>query len=225
MNNQIIKELSELNLPHNVLNDAIVCFEDVDDIYNQNVRPYVLFAPFAVAWIVQKLPWKAEHLRTPGFPKWWYKYDNNVTVNGDKAMWLADPVTGVGVMQPCPLEDNEEARSYCYYAKGHHPRSKWARWIWMGIRNRASALAGDFGIDVTNIHEVKTWGDTSISRSREGVCLYKYGNYYQLISYKKWWKFCIRRNYGYKISNAVTFGERAAITKIGFSLLGWIDKK
>ena len=37
----------------------------------------------------------------------------------------------------------------CYYARGHHPRSFWARYVWVGLRNRASQLSKDLGEPVT----------------------------------------------------------------------------
>lgn len=218
--------INSVDMPQEHRDKALACFDQVANIYKNNIAQYDLKAPFAMARIVFSLPWEAEHLRTPGYPSWWGNYDNNVSVNGDKAPWVAGP-DGVGVMQPCPLENTQEAIDLCYWAPGHHPRSKWARWIWLGIRNRASQLCYDNA--AVNSTDVELWGDPTISNGKEGVVVYRMGNYYQLISYKKWWKFVIKRNIGWKISNHIgpdiknpkVNGEAAALVYIPWSMQGW----
>lgn len=226
-NSAIVDLINSVDMPQEHKTKALACFDNAKNIYWDKIFQYDWKAPFAMAWIVQKLPWEAEHLRTEGYPAWWGNYDNNVNVNGDRAPWVAGP-DGVGVMQPCPLEDTQEARDLCYYAPGHHPRSKWARWIWMGTRNRASQLCYDVAAPNKN-DDVELWGDPSIGRNKEGVVVYRMGEYYQLISYKKWWKFVIKRNIGWKISNHVGSdiknpnpnGEPAAMVYIPWSMQGW----
>lgn len=213
-----VKLMSEVYAPDDIKNEAILCFEKTEKIYKDQIRPYAYKAPFAVARIVQSLPWDAESLRESRFPEWWGKYDNNISVNGDLAAWTIKPETGTEYKLPCPLEDNEEARSYCYYAKGHHPRSKWARWIWMGIRNRASRLSNDFGIIPGDI---VYWGDADIGRHKEGVCLFKMGDGYQFLEFKKFGPFVRRRTFGYKIQNTLKFKERASLVHITFDITKW----
>ena len=41
--------------------------------------------------------------------------------------------------------NNQEEIAKCYWAKGHHPRSFYARWVWLGLRNRASMLNINLG--------------------------------------------------------------------------------
>lgn len=212
VNKRVLDLLATVDMPQEHKDKAIKSFEEALAL-NAQVTPYAIKAPFAVARIVQSLPWEAEHLSDPGYPDWWKNYDNNVNVNGDKAPWVAGP-DGVGVMQPCPLEDTAEARGYCYWAPGHHPRSKWARWVWLGIRNRATKLALDLG-PAADKSDVDIWGDRDISSTKEGVTVYRMGNYYQLVAYTRWLKFfTIQVNYGFKVSNVILHDEHRAMVVI-----------
>jgi hypothetical protein len=97
---------------------------------------------------------------------WW---DNDVSINGDHQV-------------PATLADTPEARAACYYAPGHHPRSFHARWVWLGLRNRASALAAMLGRKLTpaEVQDADTWGDETIGKTKEGWCVRRNGPLYQL---------------------------------------------
>ena len=79
-----------------------------------------------VGWLLLrgKVPFEAEAL-----PERWKAYDNDVSINGDRGVWLwADGKEGTyAELQPCPLDDSAMQYSYWYT---HHPRSKWHRWLW-----------------------------------------------------------------------------------------------
>jgi hypothetical protein len=218
MNDAIVDIIHRMDMPSVHKAKAVLSFNAATLLYKEQVSLYSGLAPFAMAWIVQKLPWEAESLREEGMPGWWAAYENNVSVNGDKAPWVAGP-DGVGVRQPCPLEDTDEARSYCYWAPGHHPRSKWARWVWLGIRNRASQLCYDNAAVACD--DIELWGDPTVSTDREGTVVYRMGEYYQVLHYQKWGRFVIRRNLGWKISNHIKHNEPAALVYIPWSLKGW----
>ena len=53
----------------------------------------------------------------------------------------------------------------CYWADGYHPRSFYARWVWLGLRNRASHLSQTLGTDIQGTPEIwegPTWKVTKV---------------------------------------------------------------
>lgn len=100
---------------------------------NLLTMPFDLTAPIVVPIALIFTKWEAERL--PGLFRMW---DNEVNLNGD----IGSP-TGPGRV---PLDkDNEWAIKHCYWARGHHPRSRWARYVWIGLRNRATWPAWRLG--------------------------------------------------------------------------------
>jgi hypothetical protein len=94
-------------------------------------------SPIVVPFILIFTKWEAEKLAF--FDSIW---GNDASINGDQRGDNNDLI-------PISLDKNDEhAISLCYWAKGHHPRSFYARWVWLGLRNRASALTERMGIDV-----------------------------------------------------------------------------
>ena len=103
--------------------------------------PADLLAPLVVPFALLGCRWESENL--PRWARWW---DNDVGLNGDNfPVWRWDEALGRGVHEPVPLADTPEIRALCYWAPGHHPRSFYARWIWLGLRNLAAALAVTLG--------------------------------------------------------------------------------
>ena len=88
-------------------------------------------------WEDDKLPWLF---------RWW---DNDASINGD--VRTNDPNDGMSgwALKPVPSDDTEEARGMCYWAPGSHPRSFKARYVWLGLRNRASMLSMMLGKNPT----------------------------------------------------------------------------
>lgn len=201
---------------------------------SKQVTPYKLSAPLVMAWVVPRLPWEAENL-----PAKYAKWDNDISINGDPWGWAQRP--DGSWYRPAPLEDTPEAREKCYWAKGHHPRSKWARYVWLGWRNKASKLAHDLGEPMGA--PISTWGDEEVSRANPGVCVYRMGECWQIMSVerktlavrlpKKWWDpwagewvmhvwldLVIRRNVGWKINNILHNQHTTAnLTWLPWSLL------
>ncbi|UYL85420.1 envelope protein [Acidovorax phage Alfacinha1] len=178
--------------------------------------PADLLAPIVVPFALLQTRWEAEAL--PRWARWW---DNDVGINGDKFEWIADAATGVGVPQPVPLADTIEARALCYWAPGHHPRSRWARWVWLGLRNRASAMALQLGRAADYSQPVETWGDVATGRGHAGWVLRHHAGAYQLYATRRLGGLCLRTNYGHKVDVTVWKREVLPVVCITASLLSW----
>jgi hypothetical protein len=94
------------------------------------IIPLDLISPLVVAILLLFTKWEDEEL--PLLNSIW---GNDVSINGD-VRWPGGRV---------PLENTQEAIDSCYWAPGHHPRSYYARWVWLGLRNRASNLSLGLG--------------------------------------------------------------------------------
>ena len=134
--------------------DQAACLDSMDEARQRELPViwYDCLAPIVMLFVLPFVPRGANKL-----PAMWRKWDNNISINGD----------GGGVQMPdgswvegYEVKDWEAVRGYlyvkyddpryggdAYYAKGHHPRSFWARYIWLGWRNRATQASFDVGID------------------------------------------------------------------------------
>lgn len=194
--------LQQVDMPEEHRQKARQCFKDVRKKSINDIL-YDCTAPYVMLLILPFVRWDAENLPT-AFSAW----DNEVSMNGDRVV-------------PCPVEDTPEVRALCYYAKGKHPRSFWARYVWLGWRNRASKKAFDNGIEVTRelIHDTELWGNASLTPENPGTLVRRMGDYYEIFSYKNIGKSFTRRvRYGYKIGNGLLFGaKRVMLVSIGVS--------
>ena len=172
-----------------------------------------------VGWLLLrgKVPFEAEAL-----PERWKAYDNDVSINGDRGVWLwADNQEGTyAELQPCPLDDS--AIQYSYFGK-HHPRSKWHRWKWLGFRNMASRLAFDAGPAITPDMRprLKQYGDLATDRNHPGVLVSELDGHWCIYSITKLpFGFVLRRNIGVKLGLAVNgLRRRASLVMIKFSVI------
>lgn len=163
------------------------------------IIPAALLAPLIVPIALMFTKWEDDKL-----PKLFTPWDNDVSINGDrKEDWA--------------LDNHKPA----YYAKAP-PRSFWARYVWLGWRNRCSKLVEILGYRYQpgEFASRQIIGDPLASRSHEG---YKYiytNNISQLMIVKRIFsKWCIRFNWGYKFfDKPVT--PSATIT---FSILSYHD--
>lgn len=176
------------------------------------LTPYVLLIalPFT--------KWEAENL-----PKPFWRWDNEISLNGDRGTWVHDPALGKGVMLPVPLEDTPAARLMCYWLKDAHPRSFRARFAWL-MRNRASKYAFMLGPEATAELKVfaQAWGDPDTNNGHEGTLVRRMGNHYEIYNIRKYGFFCRRTRYGCKIGNAILHGaDRAMLVGIGVSYQKW----
>lgn len=134
-------------------------------------------APVVVPVALLFTKWEDDQL--PALFKWW---DNDVSINGDhKEDWALDN------------------KSNAYYADAP-PRSFWARYVWLGWRNRCSKLVEMLGYEYLpgEFESRKTLGDTLTSRSHEGYRFTYTENISQLMIVKRLGKVCLRFNWGYK---------------------------
>lgn len=167
------------------------------------VMPIDLLSPVVTPIALLFTRWEAEHL--PKFFRWW---DNDASINGDvRTDDLTDELGG-WTLKPVPLEDTPEARAMCYWAKGYHPRSFYARWVWLGLRNRASSLSQSLGVQVNG--DTEEWhGNTwKIIKVQEA---------YRYIEEIKFAGLILRMHYGFKVPRIP--GEiKSPVVAVGFSL-------
>lgn len=175
-------------------------------------------APYVTLIALLFTKWEDEKL--PKLFKWW---DNEISINGDKSDWALDE-NGKQYRLPLPLEDTPRVREFCYYAKGHHGRSFYARWIWLGWRNRASKYAFDRGPEATPelLADVEYWGDPLTNNGHEGVLVRRMGPHFEVYAAQRKGSKCYRTRYGCKIGNVILFGAaRAMLTGNGVSIQKW----
>jgi len=208
------------------LKPAIIdCMDQAEDA-DKATWPYDLTAPLVMLVALAFTKRDADRL-----PRLFRKWDNNVSLNGDGHGWRdaegnwhhgrdgAVPPPGTIMLS---YSDPAYAGD-AYYAEGHHPRSYWARYIWVGLRNRASQLSVDKGRDVA-ARPTCISGSADISRTRPGHFLLKQGDTYHYKSFRNIGPFCLIRSYGYKLEYALHRPEgqygRVPAVAIGRSLKG-----
>ena len=183
------------------LKPAIIdCMDQAEDA-DKATWPYDLTAPLVMLVALAFTKRDADRL-----PRLCRKWDNNVSLNGDGHGWRdaegnwhhgrdgAVPPPGTIMLS---YSDPAYAGD-AYYAEGHHPRSYWARYIWVGLRNRASQLSVDKGRDVA-ARPICISGSADISRTRPGHFLLKQGDTYHYKSFRNIGPFCLIRSYGYAV--------------------------
>lgn len=153
---------------------------------------------------------EAEHL--PRLFLWW---DNDASINGDgwavwrDGQWVHVFGTGLPGERAVPY-GSPEYTGDCYYCKGHHPRSFYARWVWLGLRNRASKLSQILGFVHFPDAPVRTWSGTNWEIT-EVSGAYRYRQNIPLGPVQ------IKLHYGYKVPQ---YADRASanLVAIGFSI-------
>jgi len=140
-----------------------------------------MLAPIVVPIALLFTPWEADKL-----PKIFAIWDNDVSINGDNAAdWGLDNFNNA------------------YYAKSP-PRSFWARYIWLGWRNRCSRLVEVLGYKYLpeEFNSRIIQGDPETSRSHAGWKYTYTNNISQLMIVKRVFRnWCLRFNWGYKFFN------------------------
>jgi len=194
-----------------------------------------LSAPLVMLLVLPFVSRSANQLLKP-FRKW----DNNISLNGDSGgvllpdgRWLQwremtdeqwKEVAEIGYLSVS--YDDPKYRGDAYYAPGHNPRSFWARYVWVGLRNRASQLALDNGRDVKAPIEVLS-GSIDIGTRKEGHFLLKSGDVYHFKSAKRLkllGRDLVRiRNYGYKLEIAMKNADQA--DRVATVVIGWSVKR
>lgn len=153
-------------------------------------------------------------------------WGNDVSINGD----LRNYTTGE-LIEISTDTSNRQEINLCYWAKGHHPRSFYARWIWLGLRNRASMMNVTLGKEVVKGTDVESgfefWsstGDQWIKPSDKWEWVVRKVNdikgnpVVSIMSLEPIGSFYIRRYFGHKVP--VTYAEwnKAMIAIVGWSI-------
>ena len=219
-----IRAFKQIGLPADVEAEAIACFDDARK-RQRKTWWYDASAPLVTFIALMFTPRDANKL-----PKWASRWDNNVSLNGDgewierdgKQLTLGHDVPWDAV-QPGEVVHRYDDPAYtgrAYYAKAH-PRSFWARWVWVGWRNRASKLSLDMG-EYVNARPTVYFAEPAelASRSRDGYYLLRHGNLYQWRQHKRHGPIVLSRNLGFKLEHvrysAAGQGMASAVA-IGFS--------
>lgn len=229
---RVLKELAALpDLTDEDRAAAEACFRAAKDA-DDRTWLYDLSAPIVMLLVLPFVRRSADKL-----PSLFRRWDNNVSLNGDGEAVFIDCkflTAGHGITWEdynAALARGAYRYTYddplyhgdAYYAKGHHPRSFWARYVWVGLRNRASQLSADMGLDVPARPQLIS-GSLQAGRSRPGHFLLREGGVYHYKSFRKFGPFALIRSYGYKLEivrNSPTGAGRAAAVAIGRSLKGW----
>lgn len=216
-----VMALADVSLPDRLA--AVTCLHEARRV-ERRTWLYDAAAPLVTAVALLLTPRSANHL-----PRWARKWDNNVSLNGDGEVVLRDGqwvnLRDIGWMpqhgERVYTYDDPAYAGDAYYAKGHHPRSWWARWVWVGWRNRASQLSVDLGRDVA-ARPLCISGNPDIHRNGPyGHFLLKSGNCYHYKSINRWHGLALIRSYGYKLEivrNSQDGTGLAAAVAIGRSL-------
>ncbi len=191
---------------------------------DDNTWVYDLSAPLVMLLVLPFVPRSADRL-----PRLFARWDNNVSLNGDGHGWMdADGQWHHG-RDGAPRPPGAHLYSYddplyggdAYYAEGHHPRSFWARYVWVGLRNRASQLSVEYGVEVAE-RPVCISGDPAIHRNGPyGHFVLAHQGHYHYKSMRRLGPLVVIRSYGYKLEivrNSPTGTGRAAAVAIGRSL-------
>ena len=227
---RVLKELAALpDLTDGDRAAAEACFRAAKDA-DDRTWLYDLSAPIVMLLVLPFVRRSADKL-----PSLFRRWDNNVSLNGDGEAVFIDGkflTAGHGITWEdynAALARGAYRYTYddplyhgdAYYAKGHHPRSFWARYVWVGLRNRASQRSVELGRDVTEAPQLIS-GRMDIGTRMAGHFLLRQGDTYHYKSIRKWGPFALIRSYGYKLEIRYYQGPgRAAAVAIGRSLKRW----
>ena len=210
--------LNDAGVPKEMHEQALACFKRAK---KKSVPATIagLFAPIVIAFLIltRQLKWNDNNV-----PKWAWWYDNNISINGDGwGTLLPDGTCLYYTDHELIAAGKGEAISYsdprytgtAYYAKNSHPRSAWARFVWLGFRNRASALAQAQGEAFDPKVTPTVWAKGDLEKD---------GEQYKIVYSSGLWNFDqrrmvffgklkMRRNCGFKIENAIGEGKSVAM--------------
>lgn len=182
-------------------------------------------APVVVAVALLFTPREANAL-----PRWASRWNNNVSINGDSGgtllpdgrwqQWRDTPEAEwpalAGLLQV--TYDDPRYEGDAYYARGHHPRSYWARYVWLGWRNRASQLSVQLGADVAERPRIVA--GTPSADNAAGWHLWRAGALFQWRDFEQRGGWLVGRNLGYKlgiVADSPSGTGRAAAVATGWS--------
>lgn len=216
---RIKQQLAEAGVPEELHQEAL------DSLWRgfngfERVTPYKLSAPivmFYLLFLTKQVKWEDDYL-----PKKYEKWDNNISMNGDQwgmimpdgshVSWYDFGMIARGETTAISYTD-PTYKGTTYYAKKSRPRSKWARYVWLGWRNRASKYAMDLGEEVDPHAPIESWGDEPVE-GKHTLQFLRVGKVWQMREqYPVLWGLIDRgRNYGYKLNNVSITHPRASVT-------------
>jgi hypothetical protein len=158
---------------------------------------------FRAGKIAGLLAWDRDRLTAvrPDLADWDIEPVLNITAHGDNVPWAGNPGRPVPHcwLNTDPQSDEyREAVAACYWAPGHHPRSRVAVKAWYR-RNGGAGLAYRLGCPVDEAEGHKIWRGKA---GRTSVVVFKSGGAWQVIADTELllgWK--LRRRWGYEVCN------------------------
>ena len=171
-------------------------------------------------------------------PRWARKWDNNISINGDgvavlrNGEWLTlrDGIEALPGERVVTYDDPEFTGPLYFKVLGlkGKPRRWFARWGWGGLRNRASQMSVDLGVDVA-ARPVLLSGSLDIHAGKEGHFLLRDGDTYHYKSVSKVRLLGVQcaliRSVGYKLEVTKMRADdalgRVAAVAIGCSYKRW----
>lgn len=227
--------LSEIyGVPMDRRNEAMVCFTQAKQKAEKIVW-YDVTAPYVMLFVLPFVSRDANAL-----PKLFRMWDNERSLNGDgwgklvDGVWKTFRTTNEPNCIPYTHPDFQGVAYYVEFLAGLFPaswltpRSFIARYVWLGLRNRASNASFLNGIVITEAlrQDVESWGDVNTGKKNadssvvQGTVLYRAGPYYEIYSVEKRGSWLERTRFGYKLTNALDPRmdmPRAMVTAMGIS--------
>lgn len=175
-----------------------------------------LAAPIVVPIALLFTKRDAENL--PRLFEWW---DNDASINGDGWAVLRDGKWVHVFGNELPGEraipyGHPDYTGDSYYCLGHHPRSFYARWVWMGLRNRASRLSQILGYVHAPEAHVSRWSGGDLA-NHDGWNITRVNDKFRYYEELRMGPVYLRLHYGYKVPTIVG-RPSAQLVAIGFSL-------
>lgn len=215
--NEIKEKLLSVGVPYDLIMEALDSFSRAKKLNSKTIG-FTLFASEAALVITPFLKWNAEKL-----PKFARIFDNDVSINGDRAEWVRN-TDGSYTRLPVPLDkdvlthaDGSRFNYYMNLFKKWHARSNVARYVWLGFRNRASWINAKLGVYVKpekseggKVYYNQVWSN----RNEEGfgIEVTRYNGEWELNEIQPFMKKFTKRNVlGYKFSNVDEIKRLASV--------------
>jgi hypothetical protein len=208
---KIIRMLEKCEVPISSYDSVFDSLEEAKDCH-RIARPYRLKAPFVVLMAVFKTA-----VEDDKFPDKYWKYDmanvEHIDINGDSKFWEFDEASGRG--KPVPIStdlNNEEEKKLAYWVgRKRHPRTKYARWVWAGLRNRGNGIQYFLGKEKPH-DNLKSY---SYESPNEKINIYNLGDEWQILRRKRFLKyFTLRTHLGFKVGNIFVANDQGGYNPI-----------
>lgn len=220
-----IRSLLSKVISPELMADAVYSLSLAQRRFDTHVASKKRKAPFVMLPVCLKLDWDAEKL-----PAKYADYDNNISINGDSATTYHDE-QGRRRRNIIPTDPNvffhsDGTRIQYWTFKRFHARHWWSRYVWLGWRNRASAVAAASGIAVAPDAKIVTHYKVVESRFKTEELLVNYVDFLGITQLPVWQlrrqvsvgPFRFIQNLGFKLNNLNDIDRVASVTWIPWSL-------